>query len=208
MPRHDRLTLCFVGLLSMVGGGCLSPDYSKITVLCPAESPTCPPEMVCISGICERVSAGDGSNNPAADGGTTDMQIVSLCPNGRDVQIGQARGCPGTFMKGKASLQCPVGWSICQGVAKVDLAFCGTVTSFYAATPSGTWFGTQDQEMCIGAAGNQLFYGCGAIGRVSTAKCGGFPRVIDVTGPWSAMDGTIASATLTDPAQGVLCCPP
>lgn len=208
MPRHDRFTVSFIGLLSILGAGCLSADYSKITVLCPVESPTCPPEMMCVSGVCQAMSEGDGSNNAPSDFGTTDMQITSLCPNGRDEPIGQARGCPGTFTKGKASLQCPVGWSICQGVSKVDLPVCRTVKSFYAATPSGYWLGTPDQETCGGAVGNQLFYGCGAMARTSTAQCGGFPRVIDVTGPWLAPDGTITTASLTDSAQGVLCCPP
>lgn len=212
MPRHDRFATSFIGLLSILGVRCLSPDYSKITVLCPAESPACPPEMVCVSGICQVMSAGDGTNNsPAdfgADFGATDMQIVSLCPNGRDEPIGQARGCPGTFTKGKASSQCPLGWSLCQDLSKVDLTLCGTVKSFYASSISGYWSGTMTLETCGGGISNQLFYGCGVLGRLSTIKCGGFPRVIDLVGPWSATDGTISSASLTDSAQGVLCCPP
>ena len=43
MPRHDRqLVLSSLFIAIGLSGACIGPDYSKITVLCNAESPDCP----------------------------------------------------------------------------------------------------------------------------------------------------------------------
>ena len=207
MPRHDRMTLSLSTLIAvLLPTACVEPDYSKITVLCPAEAPLCPVGMVCVSGQC-RAASGDAAAviDGAGDLGDTDMAMGTICPNGRDVVFGNARGCPGVFASGKASQQCPATWSPCQSAGKVDLAGCKAASSFFASAVSGYNLGA---ETCGAAIGNQLFYGCGKLGRDSTAQCGGFPKVIDVNGPWTTTDGTLATASLTDTKQGVLCCPP
>lgn len=210
MPRHDRpLLLSSLFIAIGLSGACIVPDYSRITVLCPSESPDCPAGQSCVAGVC--VSASDG----AAPAGPSDASIDfsaadmgSLCPKGKDQIFGQARGCPGAFAAGKAAMQCPSGWAPCSSTARVDLAACMQAPGYFASSQSGYWLGTMAQETCGAAIGNQLFYGCGLAGRVSTARCGGMPMVVDVTGPWSASDGTLTTAALTDPSQGVLCCPP
>lgn len=212
MPRHDRLfpTLPILCLISL-SGACIEPDYSKITVLCPAESPQCPSGMTCISGVCRPESSTDGgttTDGPAGDLAGADMATANLCPQGRDVVFGNARGCPGSFSRGKASSQCPSGWAPCQNAAKVDLPTCKASGAFFAAAVSGYWLGMPSSESCGAAAGNQILFGCGTLGRSSTAQCGGLPRVIDVAGAWSTTDGTLATAALSDATQGVLCCPP
>lgn len=207
MPRHDRIIFPLSTLIAvLMSTACVEPDYSKITVLCPAESPLCPVGMVCVSGQC-RAASGDAavSTDGSGDLGAVDMTTGTICPNGRDQIFGQAVGCPGAFTAGKASQQCPATWSPCPSAVKVDLAACKAASSFFASAVSGYNLGA---ETCGSAIGNQLLYGCGNLGRDSTAQCGGFPKVIDVKGPWATTDGTLATASLTDMNQGVLCCPP
>lgn len=210
MPRHD----CSASTLSLLFcvltiGGCFEPDLSKVTVLCPGSSP-CPAGTVCVDGICKSSveDAATSSDGSATDLQSSDGMSASLCPQGGDVVFGNARGCPGTFASGMASKQCPSNWNLCTNATKVDLTSCRAAKSFFAAAVSGYQLGAPPQEMCGSAVGNQLLYGCGTMSRVSTAQCGGLPRVIDVMGKWTAPDGTLATAALTDPAQGVLCCPP
>ena len=217
-PRRDQRSSnqAAVTLLLILGAlspACYENDYTRITVTCSIDSPSCPPGFRCEVNTCVSLPPADGGSSQ--EDASMDLSQTgdlaaqsSICPGGGDKLIGSARGCPGTFQAGKAALRCPSGWAPCAASTKVDLQICQSLPSFFAGAQSGYYIGTMSNEMCGSAVGNQLFYGCGSMGRASTAKCGGLPRVIDVTGSWSATDGTLSTAALTDPNQGVLCCPP
>lgn len=211
MQRCDRFVHILAILILPMFMACFQVDYSKTVTTCTAANPECPPGLFCQNEICVQRSDSDG----AADSGvTTDLNKVdlaenpTLCPGGGDKPIGAARGCPGAFAAGKASQRCPAGWAICKTIAQVDPSICMNIASFFVSTQSGYWTGNTSNENCGAAIGNQLLFGCGAAGRSSKGTCGGMPRVVDVAGPWSASDGTVTTAALTDGAQGVLCCPP
>lgn len=212
MQRCDRLVHFFASIIvAILINGCYQIDYSKTTVTCTAANPDCPPGLSCQNEICVQIADAAGSSDAGvpSDLKTDDLATnPTLCPGGGDKPIGAARGCPGAFAAGKASQRCPVGWTICKTLSQVDSAICMNISSFYVSSQSGYWTGNMSNETCGAAIGNQLLFGCGSGGRVSKGTCGGMPRVVDVAGPWSASDGTVTTAALTDGAQGVLCCPP
>ena len=205
-----RLTALLLSL-----GGCFQPDLNKVTVLCPADSPSCPAGMVCEAGVCvapaNDMSVGgaiDASDAGTVDGATDDQaaSVVGCRAKGGTYLGPSATGCAGSFTSGGAAMICANGWAPCSSSAGVDSAACGAVGSFFAAEVPAFWIGTTSMETCGGAAGNQLLYGCGTAGRLGTAKCGGLPRVLDMAGMWSTSNGTLAGASNSDQKQGVLCC--
>lgn len=197
--------------LLLMFGGCFQPDLTKVTVLCPSESPSCPAGMVCSGGVCTTPPQADAAvpidlgivDGPGGDSSSS----TPGCKGQGAVYLGpSATGCPGTFQAGGADTLCASGWTACTSSAGVDQATCVSAGSFFAAEVPAFWIGTVSMETCGGAAGNQLLYGCGSAGRSGTAKCGGLPRVMDMMGVWSTTNGTLAGAANSDPKQGVLCC--
>lgn len=201
--RHTALLLAL--------SGCFQPDLTRVTVLCPSESPNCPTGMVCVGGVCMPPPEADGAvpvDGEVADatGGDSASSVMG-CRGQGAVYLGpSATGCPGTFTAGGADGLCATGWASCTSAAGVDQMTCNTAGSFFAAEVPAHWVGTVDMEMCVGADFNQLLYGCGIGGRTGTAKCGGLPRVRDMSGAWSTPNGTLAGAKNDDPKQGVMCC--
>ena len=200
--RHATLTAVFIS-------ACYNPDPDNVQISCSAENPACPQNQSCVSGLC--TDSADAAATPpdmavSIDAGGEDMVQRSGCASGGGIALGAASACAGSFSKGKAATLCASGFTLCSKAAQVAPA-CATIGSFYAADVPVYYVGTPDNESCGAAAFGQLLAGCGTAGRLSTAKCMGFPRVIDVLGTWTTNDGTLGQASNSDPSQGVLCCP-
>lgn len=202
------MTLRHIVLAALLGPACFQPDLSKVQIICTVGAPECPDGQVCIGGLCGvfdlAVSPSDMATSPEM--GTGDLAANSGCANGAGTIVGAGSACAGTFVKGKAASLCAKGYSPCSTAAPLGAA-CSSLGSFFAADVPVYYVGSPDAETCGAAAFGQLLAGCGTKGRLSTAKCQGFPRVIDVLGTWATMDGTLGQASNSDPTQGVLCCP-
>ena len=172
--------------------GCYQPDPTKIEVVTdgPAGSP-------------------EDASTTADSGPNADLAMPpSGCTGGGGVRLGAAWGCLGPFTVGNAAGLCRAGCSLCQDATGITA--CSTTPKFYAGKSSGYYIGSKASETCGASAVNQLLFGCGSAGRGSTKMCGGFAQVTDVGGgsAWTSADGTLSSASNSDPAQGVLCCCP
>lgn len=149
-------------LLAVLLAGCL-PDPSKVQVICPAESPSCPDGQVCSNGVCVAASADlamPGSTDmtgAGADMSSGDLASVQGCKTGLVAhQVGSAQACEGAFASGGARGQCATGWSICKTTAKVDLVALNALPGFFAADAPAYWLGTQSSETCATSVVNQL----------------------------------------------------
>ena len=203
------MTLRHLTLATLLASACYGPDPDKVQISCTAESPACPDGQVCANGLCG--VPGDLALSPpdlaaGADGGSPDLTVRSGCADGGGVSVGAGSACAGAFAKGKAASLCASGYTVCSSAAPLGPS-CASLGSFFAADQPVYYIGSPDAETCGAAAFGQLLAGCGTKGRLSTAKCMGFPRVIDCLGTWTTPDGTLGQASNTDPTQGVLCCP-
>lgn len=169
--------------------GCYAPDPTKIDLVMDSSTPDSAPQADLLATM-------------------QDAGPVSQCKVGGGIQLGVAWGCAGAFPAGGALGLCKAGCRLC--TSQTGIAGCATAANYYAAEVSGYWFGTMSQETCGGSSVNQLLYGCGMGGRVSTKSCSQFPNVLDVGGASSlrSPDGTLSSASNSDPSHGVLCCCP
>ena len=191
---------------------CFNPDLSKVQIICGTGQPECPEGQkcsleVCVAEVVDMSLLSDQTVVPVPDSGTPPDLMLTGCKNAQGQKVGIAWACPGAFSTGSAVGQCSANFAPCAAAAGIDLAACQRLAGFYVADQPAYWLGTMSQETCGTSLGNQLFYGCGSAGRAGSKNCGSFTVVADLGGSLKSSNGSLASLSNTDSAQGVLCCP-
>jgi|JI10StandDraft_1071094.scaffolds.fasta_scaffold71262_6 hypothetical protein len=180
--RHNLLSLSFLLV------GCFQPNTDLVKIIC-ADPGQCPEGQTCV------LNAGEQQGICAAAG---DMAMATPTDGGTDAATDGSSPAP--------DMSVPLGCKNPGAVAVPDATACSMLVGFFAADQPAYWVGTMSQETCGTALGNQLLYGCGAVGRAGVKLCGSFPKVIDLGTNWSSSNGTLAQAANTNPAHGILCC--
>lgn len=162
---------------------------------------------------CGGLSGTTGTNAPST------CTEVKLNPN-VPIAAGSVLYCAGTFGPGQAASLCPDGFVLVSGamISAISNSCSLNPSLEFFAADVGSWYDPSNpgaDNSCTLREGWMVgLRGCGsdqekpeATSYANTNTCGGWSRalVCDKSAGWKCPDGTLRTASNTNPKQGVVC---